>query len=471
MNSKPLSRREWLGASLCQMLSQGRAESAHPPNFVLIFTDDLGYNDLSCYGSALIQTPRLDTMAREGVRFTQFYAQPVCGPSRAALLTGCYPPRIAEPGNRKRPHTELHSKEVTIPKVLKPRGYRSACIGKWHAGLDHMPRAQGFDYFFGTPLYNGVTRYASQSRFLCELMRNEEVIERPAAMDTLTSRYVEEAVRFIRENRRAPFFLYLAHNMPHVPLGVSPAYRGRSRGGLYGDAVEEIDAGAGRVLDTLKEFGLDRKTLVLFTSDNGPWIEAPIGEDAGSAYPLRGAKMTTWEGGLRVPFIARWPGKLPAGQQCDRLATTMDFLPTMSRLAGAELPGDRIIDGKDIFPLLSNPVRGDSPHDVFYYYCFTHLQAVRSGPWKLVLRRPANPPWTAFNARMIDRVAREELYHLEKDPGEKRDVALEHPEQVSRLLALAERARDELGDYDRVGRLARFFDGPVPATSAERDGR
>ena len=456
---------------------------ARRPNVIIFFTDDQGYNDVGCFGSPKIRTPHFDRMAAEGMRFTSFYAQAVCGPSRAAIMTGCYPIRVAEPGNRKNQHTILHPREITIAEILKGAGYATACIGKWHlAGngrgrgrgpfpAELMPPAQGFDSFFGTPLHNGFTREVDPKRFVTELMRGSEVLESPTDMDLLTKRYTEEAIRFIRTNKDRPFFLYLAHNMPHVPLGASKAFRGRSPRGLYGDVIEELDCSAGQVIATLTELGLDEHTLVVFTSDNGPWVEKHLGDYGGSADPLRGSKMMTWDGGSRVPCIMRWPGHVAAGRVCADIATTMDLLPTFARLAGAEVPGDRILDGVDIGPLITDRAAAKSPRQTFYYYCFTHLQAVRSGKWKLVLPRPARPPWTGWSARMVDAVPTTQLYDLEADVEEKHDVADRHPEIVARLTALVEKARGDLGDHDRVGKGARFFDGPPPASADVRDGR
>ena len=449
-----------------------------PPNFIIFFTDDQGYNDLGCFGSPSIETPRLDRMAAEGMRFTSFYAQVVCGPSRAAIMTGCYPIRCAEPGNKKNAHTIVHTDEITIAEVLQTRGYATACIGKWHiAGNgggkgrgpfppELMPNRQGFDYFFGTAMHNGFTREVND-RYITELTVNDKVVESPTDMDLLTQRYTGEAVKFIRQNKDRPFFIYLAHNMPHVPLGASKEFRGRSKRGLYGDVIEELDWSAGQIVDTLSELGLDEQTLIVFTSDNGPWIEEHLAGDGGidthygSADPLRGRKMNTWEGGCREPTIMRWPGKIPPGKVCGEIATTMDLLPTFARLAGAKVPDDRVLDGRDVGSLIFARPGAKSPHEAFYYYAFTHLQAVRSGRWKLVLPRPARPKWTSWYGRMIDAVPKTELYDLDVDVAEKHDVAGQHPEVVAELMKLVEKARDDLGDYDRVGEGARFFDeGP-----------
>ena len=476
------SRREFMrrvGIAALGLAAGGAAPRVRRrPNFIVFFTDDQGYNDVGCFGSRLIRTPNLDRMAREGIRLTSFYAQAVCGPSRAALMTGCYPIRVAEPGNTKGQHTILHPREITLAEVLKGAGYATAIIGKWHlAGPrrrryppELMPNAQGFDYFFGTPLHNGFTRTVSARSFRTQLMRNNEILDDfldQSEMDSLTRRYTEEAVAFIRRHADRPFFLYLAHNMPHVPLGASREFRGRSRRGLYGDVIEELDWSMGQILKTLDECGIDDRTLVLFTSDNGPWVEKHLagkgGTDAyyGSADPLRGSKMMTWDGGLRVPCIVRWPGHIPPGRVSDELVATMDILPTFAALAGAKVPDDRVIDGKNIWPVLSGQPGAKSPHEAFFFYCYTHLQAVRSGKWKLVLPRPARPPWCGWSARMVDAVEELSLYDLEADIAERHNVADQHPEVVARLMRLIEKAREDLGDYDRVGKGARFFDpGP-----------
>ncbi len=476
-DARPPMKAAWLLSAAALPSAAAPPAPAEPPrpNFVIFFTDDQGYNDVGCFGSPSIKTPHLDRMAREGMRFTDFYvASPVCGPSRAGLMTGSYPLRVAEPGNRKHLHTVVHPKEILLPEVLKTAGYATGLVGKWHlAGElrkdgayppELMPNAQGFDFFYGTPLHNGVTPTVTGTSFQVQILRNREVlVDRldQAGMDNLTKDYTDEAVRFITANRERPFFLYLAQNMPHVPLGASARFRGRSAGGLYGDVIEELDWSLGRILDTLKSLDLDEKTFVVFTSDNGPWVEAYLKGYYGSADPLRGSKMKSWEGGPRVPCIMRWPGTIPAGRDCREIVTAMDLYPTFARLAGAALPADRTIDGKDLFPLVSGTtVQG--PHEAYFYYCYTHLHAVRQGKWKLVLPRPAKPRFMGWWARMIDEVKAVELYDLEADVGETRNVADQHPDVVARLTARVEGAREDLGDHDRVGKGCRYFDGDPP---------
>ncbi len=443
-----------------------------PPNFVIIFADDLGYNDLGCYGSKLIRTPRLDRMAVEGMRFTNFYAQPICGPSRAAIMTGCYPLRVAERRNVKDIHPVLHDKEITIAELLKPLGYATGCFGKWDLARhsqkkfepDLMPNGQGFDTFFGTP--------TSNDGFV-DLYRNRKLVEPKADMKTLTRRYTDEAIAFIEQHKDRPFFVYLPHTMPHTRLAASDRFRGKSPRGLYGDVVEEIDFNAGRLLDVLKRLGLEKNTYVMFTSDNGPWliknrdkVNGSRQEDhGGSAHPLRSGKVSTWEGGLRVPCLLWAPGRVPAGSVCDAPSSTLDVLPTLTALAGTAPPGDRVIDGRDISPLMRGEEVEPRP---FFYYLRTHLQAVRLGRWKLHLPRPPHPPWLGPFARNAHIAPEDDigiktplLFDLETDIGEKTDVAEKHPDVVARLLKLAEDARDDIGDYNRIGRGARFFDkGP-----------
>jgi arylsulfatase A-like enzyme len=463
--------------------------AAEKPNLILILADDLGYGDLGCYGSEKIKTPHLDAMAGEGLRLMSFYAQAVCGTSRAALMTGSYPIRVAEPGNQKNQHTILHPKEITMAEVLREAGYATACIGKWHLGNQKkdsptgfdpatMPNGQGFDEFFGTPLYNGFTVEVADTKFRSAILRNEAVVV-PAveSWDDITQDYTREAVDFIGRHRDRPFFLYLAHNMPHIPLGASERFKGKSAGGPFGDAVEEIDWSCGEILKTLRELGLAENTLVVFTSDNGPWVETTKGmepdgapfiprDHSGNADPLRGYKMLTWEGGLRVPCLAWWPGKIPVGATSDAITSTIDLLPTFATLAGGKLPADRVMDGRDLGTLLRDPANTASPHEAFYYYCFTHLQAVRSGKWKFVRKRPAHPPWVGFSGRFAGNAVDElSLYDLENDLGESTSVAADHPEVLARLRQLAHEARMDLGDHDQTGSGARFFDGTAPVRS------
>ncbi|MEZ5388107.1 MAG: sulfatase [Prosthecobacter sp.] len=455
------------------------AADARKPNIILIFTDDQGYHDLGCFGSTTIKTPNIDRMAAEGVRLTSFYAQPVCGVSRAALMTGSYPIRVAEPGNVKRLHTVPHPQEVTMAEVMKSAGYATALIGKWHLGLNGdgpaktdpatMPNAQGFDYFYGTPKFNGTTVRVQDTPMRSPIMRNDEVVVKAVeSWDHITADYTREAIEWIGKNKAQPFFLYLAHNLPHIPLGASENFKGKSEYGLYGDAIEEIDWSTGRLLDTLKQLGLDDHTLVVFTSDNGPWVETTAGmkpggkpfiprDHSGTADPLRGWKMSAWDGGCRVPFVARWPGKIQSGRVSDGIFSTMDLLPTFAKIAGAQLPADRVLDGREGTRFLTGETE-TSPRDDYFYYTGCLLTGVRVGQWKLVLPRPANPPGTGWWGRMIEAVKEPSLFDLNTDPGETKNLAAEHPEVVARLMQRIEQARAELGDIDRTGSGARFFD-------------
>ncbi|MDB4335146.1 sulfatase [bacterium] len=446
---------------LCAACSQKPVETIKQPNFIIILTDDQGYNDVGCFGSPNIFTPNLDKMAAEGMKFTSFYAQPVCGPSRAALLTGSYPIRIGEPNNQKALHTQLHPKEITIAEVLKTKGYKTACLGKWHVGTKagQMPNEQGFDYFFGSPMFNGYTKLIDDASFRCKLLRNQDTvitINTFEEMGQLTKMYTKEALGFIRQNKDNPFFLYMAHNMPHVPLGASDKFVGKSDGGFYGDVIEELDWSVGEVLKTLVEEGLDENTLVIFTSDNGPWIEDIIGNHAGCALPFRGNKMQTWEGGLRVPAIMQWKGKIKEGSESDEIFTTMDFFPTFAELANAEIPKDLVLDGKDFSDAILN--QGKSQHEYFYYYAYSHLQAVRDKEWKLVLPRPEKPKYMGWWARKIEGVEDVCLFNLKDDKEEQINLAEKHPEKVKELMALIEKGRLELGDNNVIGSGARFFD-------------
>ncbi|HAK57240.1 MAG: sulfatase [Vicinamibacterales bacterium] len=449
-----------------------RAAPAQPPNVVIIFTDDQGYSDLGVFGAEGFETPNIDRMAAEGARLTNFYvASPVCSPSRAALLTGSYPQRVSVPRVLFPQFDEgLHPDEVTIADLLKPLGYATAIFGKWHLGHhpEHLPAAQGFDEYFGLPYSNDMTPDAEKNpnpparrHPPLPLVEGVETVEVEPDQSQLTRRYTERGVDFIERNADRPFFLYLPHTMPHLPLYVSDRFAGASERGLYGDVIMEIDWSVGEILGTLDRLGLDDRTLVVFTTDNGPWLVK--GSHSGSAEPLREGKGSTFEGGQRVPAIIRWPGEIPAGLVSDEIATTMDLFPTIAGITGAEMPTDRIIDGKDIWPIVSGAPGATSPHEAFFYYLRYELQAVRSGQWKLhvphgygtiegaELRTPT------FQGTYAQAEIGLSLFDLETDIGETTNVADAHPDVVERLLGLIEAARDDLGDSltDRVGRNIR----------------
>jgi arylsulfatase A len=417
-------------------------ETARPPNFVILFADDLGYGDLGCFGHPTIRTPRLDRMADEGLKLTQFYsAASVCTPSRAALLTGRLPVRSGMCSDRRRvlfPDSGggLPESEITLAQALKRRGYASACIGKWHLGHlpQYLPLRRGFDHYFGIPYSNDMHNPARGDPPL-PLYRGDEIVEQPAVQESLTRRYTEEAVAFIRKHRERPFFVYLPYTFPHVPLHASERFRGKSPRGLYGDVVEELDWSAGEILDALRELGLAENTLVFFTSDNGPWLTQKL--HGGSAGLLREGKGSTWEGGMRVPAIAWWPGRIPAGKVSATVASTLDLLPTCLALAGAELPADRAIDGADLRPLLLGAAEG--PARPFFYYRGTRLMAARKGPWKAHFH--TQPGYGAPRAQAHDPPL---LFHLDRDPSEAYDLAAEHPEAIAELLAEVERHRAAL---------------------------
>ncbi|MBS1829238.1 MAG: sulfatase [Acidobacteria bacterium] len=440
--------------------------AAREPNLIIIYADDQGWGDLSSYGNPYIRTPRIDRMAAEGIRFTDFYAQPFCGPSRAALMTGTYPPRNSMMFNHlPRAKTGIHANEVTLAELLKTRGYATMIVGKWHLGdaPPFLPTRHGFDKWFGLPYSNDMwpfhpktekhehedprlteirkraemTGYQGQGDIYprnwfpdLPLMRDNDVVELNPDQTELTKRYNQEALGFITANREKPFFLYLAHSMPHVPLHPSKEFAGRSLRGKYGDVIEEIDSGVGRLLDHVKSLGLDQNTLIVFTSDNGPWLH--YGIDAGSAGPLRDGKGTLWEGGVRVPAVFRWPGKIPAGRVTSEIAANIDIYSTFAALAGAALPKDRTIDSLNLWPFLSGQA-AKSPRESFFYYSgevfykaedgrpkhSSKLEAVREKRWKL---------WLTTGA----------LYDLQEDIGEKRDVAKFHPDIAARLRKMAE---------------------------------
>ena len=479
MNNPSIHRRQFLGlagAAMAGVALRGAAASAGrvdgKPNIVIIFCDDLGYGDIGCFGSTKHHTPNLDRMAAEGRRFTSFYVTSgVCTPSRSSLMTGCYPRRVNMHQNEKNlcvlfPVNQrgLNPDEITMAEVLKGQGYATACIGKWHLGdqPEFLPTRQGFDYYFGIPYSNDMGTNQGPGRPPLPLLRNEEVIEAPADQDTLTKRYTDEVIRFMRENRDRPFFVYLPHTMPHNPVHASDEFRDSSANGRYGDSVEEIDWSAGQILAALKALDLDKNTLVIFTSDNGAakrW--------GGGNGPLRGYKGSTWEGGMREPCIMRWPGTIPAGTECDELACTMDLMPTFARLAGTSAPKDRIIDGLDIWPLMAGKAGAGSPREAFYYYQMDQLQAVRSGKWKLHL--PLKPKKRNWGKPEPEGPLM--LFDLDADIGEQKNVADRHPRVVERLLALAEKARADLGDTGRPGknqRPAGFVENPKPLVMASR---
>ena len=458
-------RRIWFAlCSLVVLLAAtppGLSQGAAPPNIIVILADDLGYGDLSSYGHPTIRTPNLDRMAAEGQRWTSFYSgAPVCSPSRAALLTGRLPVRIGVyrrealdtgPGSSPGVFTAnaaagLPHDEVTIAEMLKERGYAAAIVGKWHLGHlpEYLPNRHGFDLHFGLPYSNDMglaagvkggreTNMNPRVEFWAgTLLRNGDVVESPVQQQTLTKRYTEEAIRYIRSNRGKPFFLYVAHAMPHVPLFRSPAFENKSAAGIYGDVIEELDWSVGEILNELRSSGLDRRTIVAFTSDNGPWTV--YDQHGGSAGPLREGKGSTWEGGFRVPAIVWGPGRVKP-QTVPGIGGILDMTPTIAALTGAALPKDRPLDGVDLSPTL---LRGAaSPRDTFAFWRDQELYAFRKGPWK------AHFITRGVYGRGTPRVVHDvpELYHLGSDPGERWNVAANHPEVVKELTALAEAHR------------------------------
>lgn len=439
------------------------------PNIIIVLIDDFGYGDLACYGNSQHHTPHIDHMAEEGVRMTNFYvASSVSTPSRAALLTGCYPKRIsmhvnANPAPLMSPgrqvlfpvsHKGLNPAEITIAELLKKRGYATACIGKWHLGDQYpfLPTRQGFDYYYGIPYSNDMDRESCP----LPIMENEEVILSPVQQDSLTYRYTQKSIEFIRENSSQPFFLYLAHSMTHNPLDASPAFKGKSKNGIYGDATEELDWSIAQLITTLKEEGIDENTLIIFTSDNGAHERF-----GGTNHPLRGQKGSTYEGGFRVPCIMRWPARIPAGQICDEVITSMDLLPTIAYYCGATTPADRIIDGYNVSDVLEGK-QVKSPTETFYYYQRQQLQAVRWKNWKYHLdldRRIIGP-------HGLDTEQSEgALYNLADDISESVNLINKHPEIVMKIKEIIKQVRYDLGDWEFEGhniRPAGFIDEPFP---------
>ncbi len=437
-------------------------KSEKQPNIIIIFNDDQGYQDLGCYGSPNILTPRVDQLAKEGMRFTDFYvASPVCSSSRAALLSGCYPQKVGVEGVFW-PNTGngFNPKNVTIAEVLKEVGYSTAAIGKWHLGdqKKYLPTNQGFESYYGIPYSNDM--YAAKDMDYSEsclfredystekikeafngelwggqpkslkdkvpLMRNEECIEFPCDQTTITRRYTDESINFIDESvkKGKPFFLYLANTMPHIPLFASEEFKGKSERGIYGDVIEEIDYNTGRILDQLNKLNIKENTIVIFTSDNGPWL-AVGAENSGSALPLFEGKFTCFEGGMRVPFIIRWPAKIPAGSTCSELAATIDLLPTLANIAGATLP-ERELDGKDIINLWTAKEEAKTSHE-YYFYAHNSGKAVRSGDWKYHKTENFDVKSTARETEGPT------LYNLKNDIGESHNVIDQYPEIAQRL--------------------------------------
>ena len=428
------------------------------PNFVIIFADDLGYGDLGTYGNPTILTPNLDKMAYEGQKWTNFYVgASVCTPSRAALLTGRLPVRSGMANSKTRvlfPNSKngLPASEITLAEQLKKAGYKTACIGKWHLGHkeQYLPTNNGFDYYFGIPYSNDMDKISGKGYkeaakighsaintedYNVPLIRNTKIIERPADQNTITKRYTEEAISFIKKNKEQPFFVYLAHNLPHIPLFASKEFLGKSKRGLYGDVLEEIDDGVGKIMNVLKAEGLADNTIVVFTSDNGPWL--PFKTHGGSAGLLKAGKGTTWEGGMREPAIFWGPGLIKTGLVTD-IGSTMDLFTTFSSLAGVEIPNDRIIDGKDLSQTLMN--REASPRKSILFYRGTELYAARLGDFKAHYMtqgaygefgeyKEHNPPL---------------LYNLSHDASEKFDIAKQHPDVIEQINALVDSHKSNL---------------------------
>jgi arylsulfatase A-like enzyme len=445
------------------------------PNFIVILADDLGYGDVGCYGADNVATPHIDRMAQEGTKFTSFYVCPVCSPTRASLMTGCIAQRVGIGGVLfPRNNHGLNPDERTLPELLKEQGYATAIIGKWHLGNQEMfqPLGHGFDTWYGTPSSNSqgfdpaIKKYAEDCVWRegytresilkspeakCPLIRDNVVIEVPADQTQFTQRYTREAIRFITEHKDNPFFLYLPHNMVHIPVHASADFVGKSKLGIYGDAIQELDWSTGEILKTLRELGLEEYTLVIFTSDNGPHLG-----QGGSAGPLRGAKGSTFEGGVRVPCVMSWPGRIPRDRVTDEPTAIMDLLPTFVTLAGGTVPNDRVIDGKDIWPVIAGADGAKSPHEAVYYLRGRSVNGVRMGDWKYMIA-PAKEvlpiveveltpeerklPRRQRNALVKERTkaARgkqgdiEMLFNLREDLGEAKDLIDQHSEMAARL--------------------------------------
>jgi arylsulfatase len=450
----------FLSLDTSRLTAAEKAEQ-RPPNVIIIFTDDQGYGDVGVFGATTYPTPNLDRMAKEGRRFTDFHvAQAVCSASRAALLTGCYPNRIGLPGALG-PNSAIgiSSGETTLAELFKSKGYATGMAGKWHLGHkpQHLPVRHGFDEFYGLPYSSDMWPHHPEAKPgsypPLPLFENDRVINPDlthADQEQLTTQYAERAVRFIDKNKDTPFFFYLAPNTPHVPLHVSDKFKDKSGAGLYGDVIMEIDWAVGEVLSALKRNKIDEQTLVIFSSDNGPWLS--YGNHAGSAGAYREGKGTIFEGGHREPCIMRWPGKLPANSVCKEPLMTIDVFPTLARLIGAQVPSHKI-DGMDVWPILADLPNARNPHEAYYfYYNRNDLQAVRSGDWKLLFAHTSRtmhgqaPGKDGYPGKYRPLPVEPSLYNLSSDPGETRDVSADHPEMVKRLEMLAENIRMDLGD-------------------------
>jgi arylsulfatase A len=444
----------WIVA-VCMVMQASVVTASPKPNIVLILIDDMGYGDIVPFGATQCKTPALDRMAREGLKLTSFYAAPVCSASRAQIQTGCYAPRVSIPGVLfPDSAVGLNPSETTAAELLKAQGYATMCIGKWHLGdqQEFLPMRHGFDHYFGIPYSNDMQRpRAGSGEKVVPLLRDDKVaaLWQEQEQDQMIRLYTDEAVKFIESNKDHPFYLYLAHNAVHFPIHPGPEFQGHSGNGRYYDWVEECDWSVGRIMDTLRKLHLDTNTLVIFTSDNGPWLSKD--KDAGTAGPLRGGKGSTWEGGMREPTLAWWPGRISAGRTTDAITGEIDLLPTFVSLAGGTAPTDKPIDGVDISPLLLG--KSDvSPREVHYYYHGYNLEAVRRGPWKLALK----PQNFSMGFKENDKQHGEDkpglrLYNLADDIGETANVAEQHPEVVSKLKALAEKMAASLCDGSAKG--------------------
>lgn len=455
-------------SSWCQIYAQNKNNKK--PNIVIVFIDDEGYGDVGTYGATGFETPNIDSMASNGMKFTNYYAaQPVCSSSRAGILTGCYPNRIGFSGALfPKDEIGLNSSEETIAELLKKRGYTTACFGKWHLGWqkEFLPLQHGFDEFIGLPYsndmwpYDNVTgeklkkgKYGAHFPDL-NLIEGNKVIDTIKSLkdqDKLTTLYTDSAVDFINRNAEKPFFLYVPHSMGHVPLGVSSKYRGKSELGLYGDVMMEIDWSVGEIMKALKNNNIQDNTIFIFTSDNGPWLN--FGNHAGSSGGLREGKLTSWEGGQRVPFIIQWPRNTPKGSVCNKLACAIDLLPTFAKITESELPENKI-DGVDITSLWTGDFKAEPRSTILYYFGKNNLNGVRKGNWKLVLPHSwssynTTPGNNGFKGKMIKmEIETPELYNMMRDPGERYNVIKEYPEKVKELMLVVEQAREELGDLN-----------------------